>query len=323
MTKRTILRKILRSPADGEGVDALVADVLSVPTQSEDALLSAVRKSGADDSVEVVAVAARRSLAALVKAYKDAGRPVPADVARALAGDSDDEDEEDGPPEGDFTTFDARRAIEEEDAENKGKKRKATRPDAGSEWSDDDVEKALGAYESTGRGLAGLSKEDVDGLTDAIRAVMPQWHADRVQKEKPGTPRWKAISDFYAKNPNHLTAQRSREAERVAKADAEHRERAASAERELRGLVACIRKADPGLSEPQAWVRALDERPDLYLPTPAPRYTAAEATIAKAKRDSANEKYEKLAEELRKSDSTLTREQAYTRAMDLHPEWYS
>lgn len=328
MSKRTILRKILRSPADSDGVDALVADVLSVPTAGESAVSKAVRESGGDDSVEVTALAARRALSALKDAYQRAGRAMPVAVAKAVAdagvGQDDlaDEEEDDGPPAGDFTTYDARRQIEEEDAENKRKKRKATRPDAGSEWSDNDVEKALGVYESTSGGLSGLSKEDVDGLTDAIRAVMPQWHADRVQKEKPGTPRWKAISDFYEKNPNHLTAQSSGEAERVAKADAEHRERAASAERELRGLVACIRKADPGLSEPQAWARALKERPDLYVPADAPRYTAADAAIAKSKHDSATERYEKLAEEIRKSDSTLTKEQAFARAVSLHPEWY-
>ena len=107
------------------------------------------------------------------------------------------------------------------------------------------------------------------------------------------------------------------------KADTEYRDRAARADRELRSLVTEIRKADPSLTEAKAWKTALDQRPDLYVPAPAPTYDPADAIIAKAERDTADKKYQRLADELRTRDSRLTAAQAYARAMQLHPEWYS
>lgn len=306
MTKRTILRKIRNEPANGEGVDALVADVLSVPVSAEDELLSAVRKSGADDSVEVVAIAARRALTALAKAYRDAGRPVPIDVAKALAGD---DSVDDGPPPGAWTTYDARRDIIEENAEKRKRKTKKKPTE------DEDNAEATQ--------FGSLSKEDAASLLDAIKDVLPEWAADRVQKEHPDWTREQARSHAYTQDPSLYRREQERQAARLEKADATARVRAARSDRELRGLVADIRKAEPGLSEPQAWKRALDQRPDLYVPTPTPRYDPADAVIAKAERDAAHARYERLAEEIRKSDPSLTAAQAYARAMQLRPDWYT
>lgn len=318
MNKRSILRKILREPASGEAVDDLVAGVLASPTTGEDFLAEAVRKSGGDDSVEVTALAAKRALAALVKAYKDAGRPVPSDVLDGLAGDSSDDEEDDGPPAGDFTTYDARRAIEEEDAKGKNLKRKAKRGDAG--WSDEEADRAIQHYQ--GQGLSGLSKSEADSLLDAIRDVMPEWAADRVLKEHPDWTREQARAHAYTSDPSLYRREQERQEERIAKADADLRERAARADRELRSLVASIRKADASMTEPQAWKAALDRRPDLYVPAPAQRFDPADAVIAKAERDVANTKFQRLADELRTRDSSLSAAQAYARAMQLHPEWY-
>lgn len=317
MNKRTILRKIQRDPSSGDAVDELVADVLASPTAGEDVLADAVRKSGGDDSVEVVALAAKRSLAALAKAYKDAGRPMPSDVLDGLAGDgSDDDDVDHGPPPGAWTTYDVRRQIKEEDAENKKQKRKKKRNDDDENGDADPIGSGAQAFPSN------LSKEDAASLLDAIKDAMPEWAADRVQKEHPDWTREQARAHAYTTDPSLYRREQERQAERIEKADADYRDRAARADRELRGLVASIRKADPGLSEPQAWKAALDRRPDLYLPAPAPRFDPADAVIAKAERDVANAKYRRLADELRTRDSSLTAAQAYARAMALHPEWY-
>jgi hypothetical protein len=114
--------------------------------------------------------------------------------------------------------------------------------------------------------------------------------------------------------------------ERVGATPFERLEKAGAA---LDAAAAVIRKSDPSLSEAQAITKAYEIEPHLYT-----RLREAQAEVASYNvvdkgaetrqllRDDAHEKLERAAVAIRKAEPSLTREQAYVRALEQNTDLY-